>query len=111
MKSIISTILVLAALQALSLRGAADLVVKAGYLNNLSGAPNPADVPDPFDAATFLISSGGVATTHDTGILLFQNECSIPMTVDKGVNVTTQGALFQIWDASLPIVLLPGQSL
>ena len=113
MKAVISTVLVIAVLQGIALTSKADVVVSAGYLNNLSGAPNPADVPDPFDPSpsTILIASGGVNAPHDTGVLLFQNQCPIPVTIDQGISVTTQGAVFQIWDGSLPIVLAPGQNL
>src|SRR5262245_44390847 len=68
----------------------AQVNVYAGYLNNLSGPPNPADIPTPFDAdaTTILISSGGVATTHDTGVLRFENICDDDMTIDPGITVT-----------------------
>ncbi len=91
----------------------AQVNVYAGYLNNLSGAPNPADIPTPFDAdaTTILIASGGVNTAHDTGVIRFENLCPTPMTIDPGLKVTTQGASFQIWDSSLPLILAPGMNL
>ena len=87
--------------------------VYVGYLNNVSGPPNPADIPTPFDAdaSTILISSGGVNTTHDTGVIRIENLCPNAVTIDPGLNVVTQGGFFQIWDGSLPFVLGSGMNL
>ena len=87
--------------------------VYVGYLNNLSGPPNPGDIPTPFDPSgtTLLISSGDSTTPHDTGVLRFENAGGTQVTIDPGINVSTQGAFFQIWDGFLPIVLNPGQNL
>jgi hypothetical protein len=48
-------------------------VVYVGYLDTFRGIPNPAETPTPFDpdATTILISTGGVTTLHDTGVLRF----------------------------------------
>src|SRR5262245_54418104 len=91
----------------------ADVQVFAGYFYNLSGPPNPADVPDPFDssATTTLIASGSLATPHDTGVLRFYNDGLNPVSINPGLNVVTQGAVFQIWDGFLPFLLGPGQNL
>jgi hypothetical protein len=92
---------------------AADVIVSAGYLNNQTGPPIPANIPNPFNssATNTLISSGGVTTSHDTGVLLFQNTGSTAVTIDPGVKVVTQGANFEIWNGSLPFTLGPGDSL
>jgi hypothetical protein len=92
---------------------AADVIVSAGYLNNVGGAPNPANAPTPFDPSptTTLISSGGAATPHDTGVLLFQNTGSTAVTIDPGLKVQTAFGTFQIWDGSLPFSLGPGKNL
>src|SRR5262249_2208615 len=65
------------------------VIVHVGYLNNLSGPPNPADIPIPFDsyATTMLISSGGVDTRHDTGVIRFENRTSSRVTIDRGLKV------------------------
>jgi hypothetical protein len=91
---------------------AADVIVYAGYLNNLS-AFNPADVPTPFDpsATTTLIASGGSSTPHDTGVVRFQNTGAKAVSIDLGVKVTFQNGSFQPWDASLPFTLNPGSNL
>ena len=85
-----------------------------GYLNNLSGPPNPADTPTPFDpdaTTTLLISSGGVSTRHDTGVIRFENRTSVTVSIDPGLRITTEQGVFQIWDKFLPIILAPGQNL
>jgi hypothetical protein len=93
--------------------GSKSIIVYVGYLNNLTGSPNPADIPTPFDpdATTTLISSGGVDTRHDTGVIRFENRTDGSVTIDRGLNTTTGQGFFQIWDKSLPIVLAPGQNL
>src|SRR5262249_46477181 len=107
------TLLALLVLGALPQAAPADVNVYVGYLNNLSGPPDPAVIPTPFDpsANTILISSGDTTTPHDTGVIRFENLCSVPVTIDPGVTAVTQGATFQIWDGSLPVVLAPGQNL
>jgi hypothetical protein len=91
----------------------AQVNVYAGYLNNVTGQPDPAVTPNPFDpdANTTLISSGPVDSPHDTGVIRFENLCDMPVSIDPGLNVVTQGANFQLWDGSLPFVLAPGQNL
>jgi hypothetical protein len=93
--------------------GVEEVLVHVGYLDNEHGTRNPADTPTPFDpdATTILISSGGVDTPHDTGVLRFENRTSAPVTIDRGLQVTTEGGVFQLWDDSLPITLAPGQNL
>lgn len=90
----------------------AEVTVYAGYLNNLTGLPT-AEVPNPFDSdvTTHLISSGGVLTGHDTGVVRFENLTSAAVTIDRGLRVTTEQNVFQIWDEFLPVVLDPGKSL
>ena len=90
------------------------VLVHVGYLNNLSGPPNPADIPTPFDsdATNMLISTGGVATPHDTGVLRFENRTSGSVIIEPGLRVTQVGfPPIQIWDKFLPITLAPGQNL
>jgi hypothetical protein len=98
----------------------AQVVLSVGYLNNLNGLPAPEAIPSPFDpdAATILISNGGTTSTHDTGVIRLENQNEFPVTIDRGLRVTTdardaqsRAPLFQIWDDFLPIVLSPGQSL
>jgi hypothetical protein len=99
---------------------AAQVVISVGYLNNLTGQPASDQSPLPFDpdAKTILISSGGTTSTHDTGVIRFENQNVVPVTVDRGLRVTTdkrdaesRPPIFQIWDDFLPIVLAPGQTL
>src|SRR5262249_38030786 len=93
--------------------GAPAMNLYVGYLDNLRGSPNPAETPTPFDpdANTILISTGGVDTRHDTGVLRFENRTSVPMIIDPGLQVTTEQGVFQLWDSFLPITLTPGQNL
>jgi hypothetical protein len=58
-----------------------------------------------------LISSGGVDTLHDTGVLRFENRTDGPVIIDPGLQVTTEQGVFQLWDSFLPITLAPGQNL
>jgi hypothetical protein len=92
---------------------APEVIVYAGYLDTVHGIPSPADVPTPFDPDinTVLISTGGVDTQHDTGVIRFENRTVVPVTIDRGLSVTTENRFFQIWDDFLPIVLAPGQNL
>jgi hypothetical protein len=101
---------------------APEVIVYVGYLNNVSGTPNPGDTPTPFDPApnTRLISTGGVATQHDTGVIRFENRTDGPVTIDRGLRVTTGGGtdacpatpcVVQLWDSVLPITLAPGENL
>jgi hypothetical protein len=107
----------LAALVALMLPGAyalgGPINVYAGYLNNGSGPPNAADIPTPFDASatTILISTGGVDTSHDTGVLRFENTGTTSVSVSPGINVAVGATVFQLWDGDLPLTLNPGQNL
>jgi len=79
----------------------------------VQGTQNPADTPTPFDpdAQTRLISTGGVDTPHDTGVIRFENRTDSPVTIDPGLQVTTEQGVFQLWDSFLPITLAPGQNL
>jgi len=101
---------------------APEVIVYAGYLDNERGTPNPADTPTPFDpdAHTRLISTGGIASPHDTGVIRFENRTDGPVTIDPGLRVTTAGGVgacppipcvVQLWDSVLPITLAPGQNL
>ena len=89
------------------------VIVYAGYLDNEHGTRNPENTPTPFDsdAHTILISTGGVATRHDTGVLRFENRTVGPVTINPGLHVTTEQGSFQLWDSALPITLAPGQNL
>lgn len=91
----------------------AQVIVSAGYLNNLSGSPPATEVPTPFDPSptTILISTGEVDTRHDTGVIWFDNRSGVPVSLDRGFRVTTEQGIFQVWDESLPIILAPGQGL
>ena len=100
----------------------ATLVRYVGYLDNEHGRPNPADAPTPFDPAanTILISTGESYTPHDTGVIRFENRTEGPVTIDRGLRVTTAGGVgdcpaipcvLQLWDSVLPITLAPGQNL
>lgn len=99
----------------------ADLNIYVGYLNNLSGAPDPEDIPTPFDpdATTTLVSSGDSTTPHDTGVLRFENDCPLDVTVDfaavvlasfdgSAVTVTTLN-LSSEWGLSRTVA--PGENL
>jgi hypothetical protein len=90
-----------------------EVIVYVGYLNNLDGQPAPSVTPTPFDsdATTILISSGGVTTPHDTGVIRFENRTGAAVTIDRGLSVTTEQNVFQIWDEFLPITLAPRQNL
>ena len=89
------------------------VIVYVGYLDNESGPPDPAETPTPFDADanTILISTGGVDTRHDTGVIRFENRTGVPVIIDPGLQVTTEQAVFQLWDSFLPLTLEPGQNL
>jgi hypothetical protein len=89
------------------------LILYVGYLDTEHGTPNPEEIPTPFDAdaQTVLISTGGVATPHDTGVLRLENRTVAPVTVEPGLQVTTEQGNFQLWDDRLPITLAPGQNL
>ena len=98
----------------------AQVFLSVGYLNNLTGQQPPEETPFPFDAdaTTILISSGGIRSSHDTGVILLENLTDFAVTVDRGLRVTTDARdaqsrppLFQIWDGFLPMVLSPGESL
>src|SRR5262249_10863663 len=95
-------------------RACLGVTLYGGYLFNFGGStPDPADIPTPFDpdTTTILISSGGVATLHDTGVLRFENRTDGAVIIDPGLRVTTEQGVFQIWDSFLPITLAPGQNL
>ena len=111
-KSMKSAALAAVLLAAFSTSALANVIVYAGYLNNLS-AVFPADVPTPFDpsATTTLISSGGSTTSHDTGVIRFHNDGTSACIIDLGVKVTVQSATFQLWDSSLPFSLAGGSDL
>lgn len=111
--SLVLAVLTLILLGSLPQSASADVKVYVGYLNNLGGAPAPGDIPTPFDAdaSTILISSGGSATDHDTGVIRFLNDCDQSVTINVGLNVKTSGGFFQIWDGSLSLVLAPGMNL
>jgi hypothetical protein len=91
----------------------ADVNVYAGYLYTGTGQPDPASIPTPFDpsSSTILISTGGVDSIHDTGVLRFENNCEHSVSIDPGIKVKTSGGTFQLWDFALPISLAPGQNL
>src|SRR6266542_4370413 len=90
-----------------------EVIVYVGYLNNLDGQPAPSVTPTPFDsdATTTLLSSGGITTLHDTGVIRFENRTASPVTIDRGLRVITEQRVFQIWGGFLPVVLAPGKSL
>ncbi len=116
MKTALAVVLIGLVCLGIVIQAAAGVNVFAGYLNNLTGAPNPADIPTPFDpdATTTLISSGGSATAHDTGVIRFENLCGGSVTIDPGLRVVTEFGSFQIWDGlpnGLPIILGPGANL
>ena len=89
------------------------VIVYVGYLDNVQGTQNPANTPTPFDpdAQTILISTGGVDTPHDTGVIRFENRTDSPVIIDPGLQVTTEQGVFQLRDSFLPITLAPGQNL
>jgi Subtilase family len=97
-----------------TLMGAAsEVIVYVGYLDTFHGNPDPAETPTPFDpdAHTILISTGGVDTPHDTGVIRFENRTDGPVIINPGLQVTTEQGVFQVWDSFLPITLAPGQNL
>ena len=104
-KSMKSAALAAVLLAAFSTSALANVIVYAGYLNNLSPV-NPADVPTPFDpsATTTLISSGGSTTSHDTGVIRFHNDGTSDCIIDLGaLKVTVQLATFQLWSGSFAL--------
>jgi subtilisin family serine protease len=92
---------------------APGVIVYVGYLDNVHGTQNPVDIPTPFDpdAQTILISTGGVDTLHDTGVIRFENRTEVPVIIDSGLQVICAQGIFQLWDSFLPITLAPGQNL
>jgi subtilisin family serine protease len=92
---------------------APEVIVYVGYLDNVEGTQNPVDIPTPFDpdARTILISTGGVSTPHDTGVIRFENRTGGHVIIDPGLQVTFEHGGFQLWDSFLPITLAPGQNL
>jgi hypothetical protein len=74
-----------------------EVIVYVGYLDNVHvpPPPSPADTPTPFDngANTRLISTGGVATPHDTGVIRFENRTDGPVTIDRGLRISTGGGV------------------
>jgi subtilisin family serine protease len=61
---------------------APEVIVYVGYLDNMHGAQNPVDIPTPFDPdETILLSTGGVATRHDTGVIRFENRTEDPVII------------------------------
>src|SRR5215475_9534659 len=94
-----------------------QVLVYVSYLNNLTGSPNSTDIPTPFDPDpnTILISSGGVVTPHDTGVIRFENRSDTPVIIDQ-VEVLTSTGVFRIWDDEslplhLPVILNKGMNL
>lgn len=79
--------------------------------------PTPSDIPTPFDtsATTTLISSGGVATSHDTGVIRFENMSSVSVTIGPFVAALTFPSsgpvIYQPWGFLAPFILAPGQNL
>ena len=106
-----------AAITALPASAASVVNVYVGYLNNLSGPPTPSDIPTPFDssATTTLISSGGVGSPHDTGVIRFENTSASSVTIGPfvaAVVYSTPGpVIYQPWGFLAPFVLAPGQNL
>ena len=98
---------------ALPASAASVVNVSVGYLNNLTGAPNPADIPTPFDpsATTTLISSGGSTTNHDTGVIRFENLSSVSVTIGPFVAAFVGNTLYNPWGLLAPFVLAPGANL
>jgi subtilisin family serine protease len=89
-----------------------EVIVYVGYLDNVQGTQNPVDIPTPFDPdETILVSTGGVATPHDTGVIRFENRTGVPVIIDPGLQVTFEHGVFQLWESFLPITLAPGQNL
>ena len=103
----------LLAVTALPASAASVVNVYVGYLNNLTGAPNPADIPTPFDpsATTTLISSGDSTTNHDTGVIRFENLSSVSVTIGPFVAAFVGNTLYQPWGLLAPFVLAPGANL
>ena len=107
----------LAAITALPASAASVVNVYVGYLNNLSGPPTPSDIPTPFDsdATTTLISSGGVGTSHDTGVIRFENTSASSVTIGPFVAALVYSnngpVIYQPWGFLAPFVLAPGQNL
>jgi hypothetical protein len=93
--------------------GAPAVLLYGGYLDNEHGSRNLAETPRPFDpdAQTILISTGGVETTHDTGVIRFENRTEAPVVIDPGLRITIGKTVFHLWDSFLPITLAPGQNL
>lgn len=103
---------VLAAASALPASAASVVNVYVGYLNNINGSPDPLSIPTPFDssATTTLISSGDSSTSHDTGIIRFENTSSQSVTIGPFVGAFA-GAFFQPWGLLGPFVLEAGHNL
>ena len=103
----------LAAVIALPASAASVVNVYVGYLNNIGGSPNPADIPTPFDPSltTTLISSGDSTTSHDTGVIRFENMSSVSVTIGPFVAAFVGNTLYQPWGLLAPLILAPGQNL
>jgi len=108
----------------------ADVEVSVGYLNTgnvgyqpPAGSPyefpGGANVPFPFDNTPGGTSTlMGVTTgVHGTGVLLFNNTGSAPVTIGAGLNVQANNTTYQLWNLtpagipSLPFVLQAGHQL
>ncbi len=103
----------LAAVIALPASAASVVNVYVGYLNNIGGSPNPADIPTPFDPSltTTLISSGDSTTSHDTGVIRFENLSSVSVTIGPFVMAFANNIQYQPWGLLAPFVLAAGQNL
>jgi hypothetical protein len=104
--------------------------VQVGYLINLPQFVAPPLPPFPVLDGVGQIYMGTVpsqlmpiplspqtAPIHDTGVIRFLNYGSLPVTINKGLRVTTGagtgglgvGCTFEIWDDRLPFILQPDQ--
>jgi hypothetical protein len=94
-------------------RVSAEVIGYVGHLNNLSSLPKTKTIPQPFDlnTTTILMSTGGVATPQDTGVVRFENRTQDPVTIERGLRVMGGDTSFQIWETFLPIQRTPGKNL
>jgi hypothetical protein len=95
---------------------AGQVIAYVGHLHNLSGQPDADVTPQPCDMVATtratLISTGDVATRHDTGVIWFENCSSVSVIINQLHVATEKEDAFKEWGESLPrLVLDPNSNL